>query len=167
MPRSISWYWTLKRRLTSKTFSRPLFQSICTFKWRGTLSLNPLECHAVSTGKYLPTFRRIVVGSSSRSSNPKSVALTSKMKTLGSFEKSTPVYHQLLQPQTLWTAEEHVDYQWILEDLRTITRHIYVYAYVYIYKCAYAHTCMGKCVTILVVVFWVFTSVLRGGRTLM
>jgi len=135
MAGSVSWYWTLKRRLTSKTFSRPLFQSICTFKWTGTLSWNLLECHAVSTGKYLPKFRRKVVGSSSRSRNPKSVALTSKMRTLGSLEKSTPVHHQSLQSQILWTAEEHVDYRWSLEDLRTVTRHSYVYAYIYISLC--------------------------------
>jgi len=135
MAGSVSWYWTLKRRLTSKTFSRPLFQCICTFKWAGTKSWNLLEYHAVSTGKYLPTFRRMVVWSSSPSSNPESVALTSKMRTLGSFEKSTPVHHQPLQSQILWTAEEHVDCQWTLEDLRTITRHVYVYAYVYISVC--------------------------------
>jgi hypothetical protein len=99
------------------------------------LSWNLLECHAVSTGEYLPTFRRKVVGSSSRSSNPKSVALTSKMRALWSLEKSTPVHHQSLQSQTLWTAEEHVDYRRTLEDLRTITRHSYVYAYTYISLC--------------------------------
>jgi len=126
MEGSASWYWTLKRRLTSKTFSRPLFQSICSFKWTGTLSWNLLECHSVSTGKYLPTFRRMIVESSSLPSSLKSVALTSKMRTQLSFEKLTPVHHQSLQSQALWTAEEQVDYQWTLEDLCTITRHIYV-----------------------------------------
>lgn len=135
MAGSVSWYWTLKRRLNSKTFSRPLFQSICIFKWSGTPSWNLLECHAVSIGKFLPTFRSMVVGSSSWSSNPKSVALTSNMRTIGFFEKPTPVRQQSLQSRTLWTAEEHVDYQWILEDLHTITRHIYVYAYVYTSVC--------------------------------
>jgi len=161
MTGSVSWYWTLNDGLPPKHFQGRYFMYL-SFKWTGTLSLNLLVCHAVQTGKHLRTFRRMVVGSSSRSSNPKSVAPTSKIRTLGSFEKLTPFHHQSLQCQ-----EEHVDYQWTLEDVCTITRNIYVYAYVYISVCVYEHTCMDKCVTILVVVFWVITpSVLRGGRTL-
>jgi hypothetical protein len=85
--------------LPPEHFSRPLFQGIYTFKRTGTLFLSLLEFHATSTGKYLPTFRRMVELSSSGSSSPKRVlhwsqedCLTSTIRTLGSFEKSTPIY---------------------------------------------------------------------------